>query len=563
MKKHQLLAFIFVFLVVIYSVPAVQTGYEFVTNKDHRIQMLDLVEDLLVTPINRARADEKALDTLAIQINSLNGEIEKAKAMADDTTQQWDSQVAIGFTDEAIIKAKLLKESVINYNRHIQGEKNHFAHADTIKPYYQALHKIQSDLEATLSMIQGGEAPDAILQKIGEIKIDAEKAHQYFGNAKGIKEYAALTLTSLRRIMVGANYLRPYEKEMEKSSVFANSIRPWMQLGYYVTFKDLGDKGLLGRNGWFFYRPDVEYLTKAYVFDRRSKIVDANDIPITDAIIDSIVTFKKQLAGFGVDLLVVIMPGKPSIYPELFAPDMKRESAGTFTHSLQMMRDLNKAGVETVDLFKPFVQERMNDSIAGDSIYLHTDTHFRGRAVRTTAKVIADRIKQYSWYEQGTTEYSIDTIVIPRSGDVAEMTKLPAMKIHQLKFSFPVEATTCYQVSRIDRDDQGNQTGKTLYRDDYQRSKVLILGDSFSRIYQTDEPRSAGWISHLAVELSQPVASIVNDGGASTLVRQMLSRKPNVLRGKKVVVWEIVERDFRFGAEGWKNVQISMGKKPE
>ena len=53
-----------------------------------------------------------------------------------------------------------------------------------------------------------------------------------------------------------------------------------------------------------------------------------------------------------------------------------------------------------------------------------------------------------------------------------------------------------------------------------------------------------------------PLASIVNDGGASTLVRQQLSRKPELLRGKKLVVWEFVERDVRFGTEGWQPVPL-------
>ena len=97
------------------------------------------------------------------------------------------------------------------------------------------------------------------------------------------------------------------------------------------------------------------------------------------------------------------------------------------------------------------------------------------------------------------------------------------------------------------------------YKDDFHSSQILLLGDSFSRIYQTNEPRSAGWISHIAFELSQPLASIVNDGGASTLVRQSLARRAGLLKGKKLVVWEIVERDFRFGAEGWKDVPIQAG----
>ena len=78
-----------------------------------------------------------------------------------------------------------------------------------------------------------------------------------------------------------------------------------------------------------------------------------------------------------------------------------------------------------------------------------------------------------------------------------------------------------------------------------------VLGDSFLRIYERDEPKVAGFVSHLAYELQTPIASIISDGGASTLVRQELKRKSELLAGKKVVVWEFVERDIRFGLEGW------------
>jgi hypothetical protein len=39
-------------------------------------------------------------------------------------------------------------------------------------------------------------------------------------------------------------------------------------------------------------------------------------------------------------------------------------------------------------------------------------------------------------------------------------------------------------------------------------------------------------------------------------VRQSLARRAGILKGKKLVVWEIVERDFRFGEEGWKDVPL-------
>jgi hypothetical protein len=58
--------------------------------------------------------------------------------------------------------------------------------------------------------------------------------------------------------------------------------------------------------------------------------------------------------------------------------------------------------------------------------------------------------------------------------------------------------------------------------------------------------------------LGRPLASIVNDGGASTLVRQELHRRPALLANKKVVVWEFVERDLRLGTEGWAKVPLPI-----
>jgi hypothetical protein len=109
------------------------------------------------------------------------------------------------------------------------------------------------------------------------------------------------------------------------------------------------------------------------------------------------------------------------------------------------------------------------------------------------------------------------------------------------------ENVACAQVVRSDN--------AQPYQDD-PNSTILVLGDSFLRIYQQDEPGSAGFIAHLAKELKQPVTSLVNDGGASTLVRQELYRRPELLKNKQVVIWEFVERDIRLGTEGWQQVPL-------
>ena len=132
--------------------------------------------------------------------------------------------------------------------------------------------------------------------------------------------------------------------------------------------------------------------------------------------------------------------------------------------------------------------------------------------------------------------------MVKRRSDVAQMVKAPG-----IEEKYPPEDVLCYQV--VQKND-GNP-----YRDD-PHSPVLVLGDSFLRIYQTDEPTSAGFVAHLAMKLRRPLASIVNDGGASTLVRQELARRAGFLQGKRLVIWEFVERDIRFGMEGWKEVSL-------
>ena len=236
---------------------------------------------------------------------------------------------------------------------------------------------------------------------------------------------------------------------------------------------------------------------------------------------------------------------------------MRPVPAGSFSHSLAMLSDLEMQGVAVVDLFAPFARERLRDKDAGDSLYLREDTHWRARGVRCAAKTVADRVRQYPWFSEGSTEYVLDSAVVERSGDIGTMSALPISIVRGRYGLFLPEKTLCYKVYHVKRDSQGNETGRLPYKDEYRTSSILVLGDSFSRIYQTDEPRSAGWVSHLAYELSQPVASLVNDGGASTLVRQSLARKPNLLKGKKLVIWEVVERDFRYGNEGWKEVPLA------
>jgi hypothetical protein len=194
-------------------------------------------------------------------------------------------------------------------------------------------------------------------------------------------------------------------------------------------------------------------------------------------------------------------------------------------------------------MFALFAEARSNAVPPGAALlYLAQDSHWSPAGVTLAAKAVARRLVELGWAKPGTVAYRELAAPVERLGDVVRM-----MQSARLEMASVPERVPCVQVVRGD-------TGQPYH--DHPESEILILGDSFLRIYEQDEPGSAGFVAHLAKELKQPLTSLVNDGGASTLVRQELHRRPALLKNKKVVVWEFVERDLRLGTEGWQPVPL-------
>jgi hypothetical protein len=528
-----------VFLLVIYALPITQAALEL--RRGGRIQALDLAVDATATPFRNASARHANVKKFSLYLDSMAAVLPSA----DDSVVGREKTETLA--EELLYTAEDLRKTVVTKNRHVR--------ADSTTPAVMLLDTLSARCDSLLSALKNGNPAAECANLFTAIRMSEKTLVREYPQPS-LLHIPLLALKNVRFILWNDHYLRPYEKEMENTSVFALAARPRMLLTYFRLFRDLGEKGVLGRNGWFFYKPDVDFLVKPSVLDRRSITVDPNDKPMSDNPVAAIKKFKDQLSARGIDMLLVIVPGKPGIYPDVVSSRMQPAEAGSFSHSLRMLSELKKEGIEAVDLFTPFAAERCHDSEAGDSLYLREDTHWKARAVRLAARVVADRIRQYPWFSAGSTEYKLDSVAIERTGDVGTMSALPLNKVRGLYGLFMPEKTTCYKVYRSVRNPDGEETERVPYKDDFRNSPILLLGDSFSRIYQTDEPRGAGWISHLALELAQPIASLVNDGGASTLVRQSLARKPNLLKGKKLVIWEIVERDFRYGEEGWKDVPV-------
>ncbi len=532
---------------------------------EKRFQPFDIFKDVVYTPVVREKKVAAAADSLDAKWRAAREAIAAGAEVADAL-----EPVTSSLSD--------LEAVVLSVNT--------YAELDTAEARYKSL-KLADTLISKLE-----DEPESFPQADSCIKsLVADLGHMSLWRAfLDVKHYGVWT----------SRYLRAFENKIDDESAIVLALRPKYQLAVWNLFSDPGEKVVLGAAGdcigkscgreeakpedkWLFYRQDVEFLVQPSPLDVRSAKLDNP--------VKAIERFRDQLKAKGVELLVVITPGKPSIYTERLT-GRDENVAGLQSHGKKILDSLTRAGFNTVDLYTPLLAAKSRDSVEG-ALYLNDDTHWTPRGAELAAGEIAKKVREM--VDAGTVKfrgkddvrYIASDSVADRMGDVGEMSglnKFGVFKVQQVTGhvvmqqnikkrteKLPVDSTcveaakntckkndSCFtaQSALCERDTVLYDTTVTPFKDDFRKSEILILGDSFSRIYQTDSPVNAGWIAHFAKNMNRPVASIVSDGGASTLVREKLARKASVLKGKKLLIWEFVERDLRFGAEGWKNVEF-------
>ena len=494
---------------------------------EKRFLSLDIFKDVVYTPFVR----ESALSAGAMKLDSLWREARESIAGGTEAGEALEP--AIGALSDLEAVALTV---------------NAYASLDTAEADYKLLKQADTLLATLEDEPENFKAADSTLKAV-----IAEFGHFSLVRAFfAVKHYGVWT----------SRYLRAFEKKVEDENALVLAVRPRYQLAVWNIFNDPGEKVVLG-NGegrWLFYRQDVEFLVQPSPLDVRSAKLDNP--------IQAILKFREQLKAKGVELLVVVTPGKPSIYPErLTAAGIDDAGANAMGHGKAILDSLTKLGLNTVDLYTPLLAAKADDAKLGP-LYLDDDTHWTPRGAELAANVIAKKVSELA--ESGivdigepSMEFVASDSIADRMGDIGEMSGLNKFNVFKVQ---KVTGHVIYQQEISERTEPPQDslldstvvrdTTKTPFKDDFRKAKILILGDSFSRIYQTDAPVNAGWIAHFAKEMGRPVASIVSDGGASTLVREKLARKAGVLKGKKLLIWEFVERDLRFGAEGWKEVNF-------
>lgn len=292
-------------------------------------------------------------------------------------------------------------------------------------------------------------------------------------------------------------------------------------------------KGLKGKDGFLFFRGSLAYLTSD---DLRQQKDNRDPFP-------AIVDYNKQLKDKSIDFLFVIIPSKPEIFPEKasdFAPKDGVPYVNPYTRKL--MLELSEAGVEVIDLYPEFIKNRYGKE-EEELLYMKTDTHWTDRGIQLAAKIIADRIKQYSWYSdvcKNPISYGLKEVVFTRNGDIRGM--LP----DEEKAEYRPMNLIAHQVVNPDN---------TLYKDD-KSSPIVVLGDSFCGVYQEEEPKHAGLSAHIAKEIGMPIDLIMAYGSGPNIRQRFARRGAEDIKQKKLVIWTTASRDLYDYWSPWEIVKV-------
>lgn len=306
-----------------------------------------------------------------------------------------------------------------------------------------------------------------------------------------------------------------------------------------------GAKATAGDDGFLFFGQSLSYLLGGDLEKQRR---GRNPVPM-------IVQFKKMLADHGVDLLFVPVPTKEEIFPDKLATSAEeRRVAAPFVgkvinpYQRKFLLDLGAKGVEVVDLLPLFLAARAADvaSSAKKSqdvapLYQPQDTHWTSRGLELAARAVGERIQKYPWYKglaARRTTYQTKTATFTRHGDLHS--RLPEAE----KARYRPETLTGDQVVTPDG---------TLYEDDAD-SPVVVLGDSFTGVFELMDCEHAGVSAHLARQIGHSVDLVMSYGGGPNVRQKLLRRGVSALDRKKVVVWMMTARDLFDFWEGWQPV---------
>ncbi len=328
-----------------------------------------------------------------------------------------------------------------------------------------------------------------------------------------------------------AEGLVAYERTLEDRSIVAKWVRERWHWLSFVALNAGNQKAVVARDRTIFYRSSLDSLIAPGFMAEP----DAEGHPVP-----AIIAFRDNLQRAGVELVLLIAPGKESIYPEWLSRRYPVAGGPPSPRDMEsFLAAMEGAGVPCVYPTEPLWRGK-----SAGLMYLRQDTHWTPEGMALVAdelaRVLGDRFS-------GPGGLSVRPRAVERHGDLYDMLSFAPT----LPPPLPAERVVTQQV--VARD------GAPVEPD--AASPVVLLGDSFTNIYSAPAMGwgdHAGLGEHLALRLGQRLDVIaLNDGGVNT-ARGNLARRPDALAGKQLVIWQFAARDLVVSNGDWQKIEIAV-----
>jgi alginate O-acetyltransferase complex protein AlgJ len=311
-----------------------------------------------------------------------------------------------------------------------------------------------------------------------------------------------------------------------------------------------GAISVAGRDDWLFLGAELRHLGAGRFWgDDAAKASRAENPQYADPL-PAIVDFKQQLDRLGIELLLVPVPAKAVVYPDMLsdritvaqgAPVPRVDAADREFHDV-----LRAAGVNVLDLTPDFLAGRFG--IEGP-LFCRRDSHWSGSGCVVAARRIAAVIKDRPWLkDRQKAALDCQWRAVEAAGDLSPAGARPNEPPEKIPLRFVGRRAAGGGLEPMPED---------------RTSPVLLLGDSNNLVFHAGGDLytvGAGLPDQLALELGLAVDVAAVRGSGATAARLNLVRRaqtdPDYLKAKRLVIWCFAAREFTE-TDGWRALPLS------
>ena len=306
-----------------------------------------------------------------------------------------------------------------------------------------------------------------------------------------------------------------------------------------------------GRDGWLFLAGELRHLGAGKFWGDRAAEVSRAARPEWADPMPAILDFKRQMDAAGIQLILVPVPPKAVVYPDMITdavrsdPKAERPVPRLDIDLQAFYALLREKGVDVLDLADALIASR-KDEKEGLHPYCMTDTHWSPTACQMTAGLIVQRIGKRDWLPRSRrSPFATRVQTLEIAGDLAK------------GISGPPPAREKIEARIVTASGRGG-VAETVDK----ASPVLVLGDSHCLVFNAGGDMhavDAGLADQLAADLGMPIDCLGVRGSGATPARLSLMRRARAdagyLPGKKVIVWCFTAREFTE-SQGWREVPV-------